>query len=157
MSTVGTLIGNRSISPSLVRRTCPSCERQTSKLVPPMSTEIVFRWPARLARMTPPITPAAGPESTVRTGLSAADPAVVVPPFDCMMWTSEDRPSAEMPSSSRRRYLRMTGATYALMAVVLIRSYSLNSGSTSCESTTTESGIAALSAAPTIFSCAGLA
>ena len=51
----------------------------------------------------------------------------------------------------------MTGATYALMAVVLIRSYSLNSGSTSCERTTTESGIAALNAAPTIFSCAGFA
>ena len=103
MSTVGTLIGSRSISPSLVRRTSPLYDRHTSKLVPPMSTEIVFGWPARPARMTPPITPAAGPDSTVRTGVSAADPAVVVPPFDCMMCTSDDRPRAEMPSSNRLR------------------------------------------------------
>ena len=68
ISTVGTLIGSRSISPSLVRRTSPLYERQTSKLVPPMSTEIVFRWPARLARMTPPMTPAAGPDSTCAPG-----------------------------------------------------------------------------------------
>ena len=43
------------------------------------------------------------------------------------------------------------------MTVVLMRSYSLNSGSTSCESTTTEPAIAALNASPTLFSCAGLA
>ena len=59
-----------------------------SKLVPPMSTVMAFGSPACAARATPPITPAAGPESTVRTGLLAAVSAPVMPPFDCMMWTS---------------------------------------------------------------------
>ena len=65
MSTIGTLTGRRSSSLSWVRRTSPLYESDTSKLVPPMSMEMLFGFPACWAMATAPMTPAAGPDKMV--------------------------------------------------------------------------------------------
>ena len=157
MSTIGTLIGSLSISLSRVWRTSPWYDSVTSKLVPPMSTEIEFCCPACSAMATLPITPAAGPDSMVCTGRSTAEAALIVPPFDCMMYRSELIPASTIPRLRFVTYVPMTGETYELITVVLIRSNSLNSGSISWDSETTTPGSASRSALPTVISCSGLA
>ena len=74
-----------------------------SKLVPPMSTEMELASPAWLAMATLPMTPAAGPDSMVCTGFSTASPAVIVPPLDCIMCTSEGMPRSAMLACRRLR------------------------------------------------------
>ena len=44
-------------------------------------------------------TPAAGPDSTMNTGLLAACSAVSTPPFDCMTRSAASRPTRASPSS----------------------------------------------------------
>ena len=53
-----------------------------------MSMVIRFLWPERSPANFPPITPAAGPDSTVVTGLAMADWLDEMPPRDCMIWRS---------------------------------------------------------------------
>ena len=93
-----------------------------------MSTEIEFGCPACSAMATLPMTPAAGPDSIVCTGRSTAEAALIVPPLDCMMYRSELMPASTMPRLRFVTYLPITGETYELITVVLMRSNSLNSG-----------------------------
>ena len=74
------------------------------------------------------MTPPAGPDNTVCTGFSRADAAVMTPP--------EDSITIRLLVTLFSRwdtYLSMTGIKYAFMTVVLILSYSLNSGNISLE------------------------
>ena len=56
--------------------------------------------PDRPPAQSPPITPAAGPESRVRTGRSATMDGVATPPLDAMMRRSALKPEASMSFSS---------------------------------------------------------
>ena len=70
----------------------------TFAVVPPMSNEMTSSLPITLPRFADAMTPAAGPDSTMKTGFRAAAPAPNTPPLDCI--TSS---SAETPASARRR------------------------------------------------------
>jgi hypothetical protein len=56
-----------------------------SALVPPTSIVIRSLRPDNDPACRPPIAPAAGPESSTDTGLSAMREADVMPPRDCMI------------------------------------------------------------------------
>ena len=86
------------------------------------------------------MTPAAGPDSTMNTGLTRAALNVKTPPLLCMISISPSRPASCKRSSMLERYRSTMGRTPALMTVVLARKYSRNSGATSEESETTASG-----------------
>ena len=66
-----------------------------------MSKVMRLRRPDRPPAQSPPITPAAGPESRVRTGRSATMLGVATPPFDAMMRRSALKPEAPISDSSR--------------------------------------------------------
>ena len=70
MSSIGTLTGTPATTDSRVSRAPPaaSSARNTSVEVPPMSNPIILSNPAQCATREAPITPPAGPDSTVRTG-----------------------------------------------------------------------------------------
>ena len=78
-------------------------------------------------RRRPPV-----PRAPVRTALARAAAADIDPPFDCMM----ARRDPSKCRSSVDRYRSMSGVTYALTTVVLQRSNSRYSGSTSCDAET---------------------
>jgi len=78
----------------------PSMHSETSKLVPPMSIAMALEDPARRARLAAAMAPPTGPERSVLTGCSRALAAVVMPPFDCMMWTLAATPRRRSSSSS---------------------------------------------------------
>ena len=64
----------------------PFAITDTSKDVPPRSQVMRLSNPAAFASAAPATTPAAGPESAVRTGGRPAAVAVdMMPPFDCTM------------------------------------------------------------------------
>ena len=87
------------------RRTRPACRsttRLTSKLVPPMSTQIRLGRSSMRASATPPIVPPTGPESRVCSERSRADWAVTIPPEDCMTCNGTARPWRVSSLSSRR-------------------------------------------------------
>ncbi len=73
----------------------------TSALVPPMSTVTILVAPASRATWAAPITPEAGPESSVCTGSSAARDAVITPPLDFVDSACARRPRAAAPASRR--------------------------------------------------------
>ena len=121
-----------------------------------MSNEISRGNPASRATACAPTTPAAGPDSTVRTASARARDEEIEPPFDCMI-DSRFVPAfagasarlrrpvfaaapARRPSSrsSRPRYRSISGDTYAFTAVVLQRSNSRYSGSTSDDTDTSQ-------------------
>ena len=104
-------MGSLSISLSLVWRTSPLWARVTSKLVPPMSTQIAFICEACFDMATLPMTPAAGPDKIVFTGRSTAEVASIVPPFDCMIYRLELMPASTMLFVSWLTYVPMTGDT----------------------------------------------
>ena len=56
---------------------------QTSVDVPPTSKVITSGKPAVLVRCTAPVTPAAGPETSVEIGRWPASRGEAKPPFDC--------------------------------------------------------------------------
>ena len=76
----------------------PDVIRQTSVLVPPVSSVMTFGSCRSPATATAAMTPAAGPEFSICAGRSAAGPAGRRPPFDCMITRSR-----VTPSDSRRR------------------------------------------------------
>ena len=82
---IGSFSGNGPMAPSLVISGRPSRTRQMSALVPPTSIEMMSARPAGRATLTAPITPAAGPESTVCTGWRTQVAALVTPPSDFMI------------------------------------------------------------------------
>ena len=53
-------------------------------VVPPMSRVMTLSNPARAAKCRAPMTPAAGPHSTMRAGFSATASASRMPPLDCI-------------------------------------------------------------------------
>ncbi len=85
MSTMGVFTGKRSIRLSVVNCGRRSSIRLTSVEVPPASSVRMLRYPARSPMKIAASTPAAGPDSSVVTGRSAARRAVTTPPFDCMI------------------------------------------------------------------------
>src|SRR5204862_5209053 len=106
----------------------------------------------------PATTPAAGPDSMVWTARRAASAADITPPLDSITCTGAVIPMAASRSRNARRYVLITGPTYADMTVVVARSYSRISGQISDDATTViESGSVSRSNAATRSSCAGLA
>ena len=64
----------------------PPATTETSNEVPPRSQVIRLSKPAACASAAPATTPAAGPDSAVRTGSLRAVAVDMMPPFDCTMW-----------------------------------------------------------------------
>src|SRR5215204_821734 len=64
----------------------PSITSDTSKEVPPRSAVTTFGKPAARAMAAAAMTPAAGPDSAVRTGKRRAVAVDITPPFDCTTW-----------------------------------------------------------------------
>ena len=95
MATAGRNSGKSPIMLSTLTRGRPSM-RDMSALVSPDSR----------ADLAAAITPEAGPESIVRTGIRAASPMETVPPFDWVIRTGQPIPIARRPSSSRRNRTR---------------------------------------------------
>ena len=104
-----------------------------------MSNPIASAKPASAASFAAPTAPAAGPETRIVAGCAAAWRGVATPPDD-RMTSGSGRPAALHASASAVRYRPATGPRYASAAVVEARSYSRNSGATSCEATTCASG-----------------
>ncbi len=129
---------------SLVVRNSPESSA-TSVDVPPMSNVITLSIPASSAAYAAPVTPPAGPDNIVVIGARAAFSAEMIPPLDCITCTRTlaalrgvflaDQ-TARMCSWAPLRYRLITGARYALITVVEVRSYSRNSGRISCETDT---------------------
>ena len=69
---------------SVARVSSPFSISEALAVVPPMSNEMAFAMPIRLVKAWTPTTPAAGPDSMMCIGVSAAALAVVSPPFDCI-------------------------------------------------------------------------
>ena len=67
---------------SAAMRGTPPSTRATSVDVPPMSNVMIGSRPTWPATHAAPITPAAGPESSARTGRAAASATEMMPPFD---------------------------------------------------------------------------
>ncbi len=108
---------------------------------------MTFSIPASRAAYAAPVTPPAGPDKIVVTGSRAAFSADTTPPFDCMMCTRTrgvptDFGFGPLNHAVRTRlcvparYPLITGARYALITVVEVRSYSRNSGKISCDTET---------------------
>ena len=64
----------------------PPAISDTSNEVPPRSQVMTLSKPAARAIAAPAMTPAAGPDSAVRTGSRRAVAVDMTPPFDCTMW-----------------------------------------------------------------------
>ena len=115
--------------------------------------------PACDATNDAPLTPPAGPDSTVCTGLLHADSRLIRPPSDRTTWIGARTCAAASPSRTFVRYRSSVGATYAFMSVVTVRSYSRNSGRISDEIDTGRSGATEAAISPTTrswrpFACA---
>ena len=91
---MGSFSGNGPIIPSLVISGREFLTRQMSALVPPTSIEMTSVKPAARATLTAPMTPAAGPDSTVCTGWRTQVGALVTPPSDFMIRSGARTPSA---------------------------------------------------------------
>ncbi len=59
---------------------------ETSNEVPPRSQVMTLSVPVAAAMAAAAMTPAAGPDSAVRTGSRRAVEVDMTPPFDCTMW-----------------------------------------------------------------------
>ena len=88
---------------SVARVTAPSSIRDAFAVVPPMSNEIAFMMPMRRVKAWTPTTPAAGPDSMMCIGVSAAAFAVVRPPFDCIRRSGASMPVRFTSAPSRLR------------------------------------------------------
>ena len=73
------------ISCSVVQLRLPPSMSDALAVVPPMSKLITLAKPTRSPTRCAATTPAAGPDSTMRTGDSAALSKDMTPPLDCMM------------------------------------------------------------------------
>ncbi len=158
-STAGARTGK---SPTFVSRVIsgrPDTQTATSVDVPPMSNVRMRSNPAWDATNDAPLTPPAGPDSTVCTGFLHADSRLISPPSERTTWIGARTSAAASPSRTFVRYFSSTGATYAFISVVTVRSYSRNSGSISDEIDTGRSGATAAAISATTrswrpFACA---
>ena len=81
-------------------------------VVPPMSKAIAFSIPSRLAMPSAATTPAAGPDSSAKTGRSLASSEVITPPDDCMIASgASSRPIPSRPVRIRSMYDDISGRT----------------------------------------------
>ena len=103
------------------------------------------------------MTPAAGPDSTMKTGRSPAPSNVSTPPPLCITRSSPPTPRSRSRASIESRYSCTIGWMPALMTVVLARSYSRNSGTTRDESETAMPGASSARISPIRSSWAPLA
>ena len=76
----------------------PFAINDTSNDVPPRSQVMRLSKPAAFASAAPATTPAAGPESAVRTGRRRAVAVDMMPPFDCTMWSLPCSPASAASS-----------------------------------------------------------
>ena len=83
--------------------TLPPAITETSNDVPPRSQVMRLSKPAALASAAPATTPAAGPDSAVRTGSLRAVAVDMMPPFDCTMWSWPGKLCAASAASSLPR------------------------------------------------------
>ncbi len=113
---------------SIALRGRPSRTTPTSALVPPTSNVTQSRKPAAAASRAPPITPAAGPESTSWWACSPTErSAVAIPPLLCITNSRGARTLARAPPRAVRMYGSIPGASAALTAAVAKRGYSRGS------------------------------
>ena len=88
---------------SVARVTSPFSMSDALAVVPPISNEIAFAMPIRRISAWTPTTPAAGPDSMMCIGVSAAALAVVSPPFDCISNSGASMPMRSTSVLSRLR------------------------------------------------------
>ena len=69
------------------REIAPSSISEAFAVVPPMSKASRFSTPSCWPIPRAATTPAAGPDSSAKTGRSFASAAVITPPDDCMIWS----------------------------------------------------------------------
>ena len=138
------------------REIAPCSISDALAVVPPMSNAIAFSIPSRCAIPSAATTPAAGPDSSAKTGRRLASSVVITPPEDCMIWSgAASSPISSSPVRIRSRYDDISGRTYALTTVVAVRSYSRCSRRISLESEIVASGSSSARIAPARCSCAG--
>ena len=125
---------------SLVMVGVPCSTSPALAVVPPMSKDRMLSNPRVSPRYADTMTPAAGPDSTMNTGLERAASKVSTPPLLCITSSCPASPASRSRVSMLERYRSTMGRTPALTRVVLARKYSRNSGATSEESETTASG-----------------
>ena len=88
---------------SVARVSSPFSISEAFAVVPPMSNEIALSMPIRRVNACTPTTPAAGPDSMMCIGVTAAALAVVSPPFDCIKRSGASIPMRFTSSVSRFR------------------------------------------------------
>ena len=86
------------------------------------------------------MTPPAGPDCRVRTGVALASATGTIPPPELITVTPHSMPPEARRRSRFSKYAPITGLTYASITTVLERSYSLISGRISLEVETGTSG-----------------
>ena len=99
------IMGERTTSPKSIEvcaasDASPLATNDTSNEVPPMSPVITLRKPEARATAAQAITPAAGPDSAVRTGTSHAVSRDITPPLLCTISNSPLKPWPRKSSSS---------------------------------------------------------
>ena len=139
------IIGDRTTIPKSIEVCCDSMDwplaiKLTSNDVPPISPVMTSGKPAAWAIYPAAMTPAAGPDSAVRTGNRAAVSASITPPLDWTIMNSPSNPPSCRADSNRARYPETSGCRYALSAVVENLSNSRISGRISDEAETCELG-----------------
>ena len=102
------IIGVRITSPNSMvvcaaSDTPPPTTSDTSNEVPPRSPVMTSGKPAAAAMAAAAITPAAGPDSAVRTGSRRAAAVDMTPPLDCTIWKVPANPSPASAASSLPR------------------------------------------------------
>ena len=81
----------------------PSTIRPTSKNSSPMSLQMTFVYPLRLATSIAPTSPPTGPEATAWYGLAIASAGSTTPPVDCMISIDRFSPPRSSLSLSAAR------------------------------------------------------
>ena len=84
---------------SSVRDNRPPSMSEALAVVPPMSRVMMFSQPIRLPTWAAPMTPAAGPHSTISAGLDIAVAASIMPPLDCIIMSRPGIPDSRIRST----------------------------------------------------------
>ena len=96
---------------SSAKRTRPASMSDALAVVPPMSRVMRLSNPARAAKCCAPITPAAGPHSTMRAGFSTTASASRMPPLDCITMSRPPMPARSTWDTIERTYRSTGGPT----------------------------------------------
>ena len=93
------------------REMAPSSISDAFAVVPPMSKASRLSTPSCCPIPRAATTPAAGPDSSAKTGRSFASSAVMTPPDDCMIWSGPSSPIPSRPVRIRSMYDAISGRT----------------------------------------------